>query len=156
MNVQPRILIALSEKPLSIEAALQWVQRSENGATSLFIGTVRATNLGRDVQQVHYSLFAPLAKLTLQSICEDVANTFDCPLSLYISHFHGMLPVGGTSVVIAAGAPHRAEAFSASRALLESLKKRAPIWKQEHYTDGLSEWVKGHALCQHNHTHDVS
>lgn len=144
----------VSEQPLSIEEAMEWIQSPANGALELFIGTVRATNLGRDVVSVHYDLFVPLAEQTFQTLCYEVQAQHADPLTLYLAHFKGPLPVGGVSVIIAVGSPHREEAFSACRALIESLKERAPIWKQEHYTNGMSEWVKGHALCQHReHTH---
>ena len=45
------------------------------------------------------------------------------------------------SVAIAAAHPHRAQAFDAARYVIEELKKRAPIWKREHYVDGRAEWV---------------
>ncbi len=63
----------------------------------------------------------------------------------------GKLEIGGISVIIAVGSPHRDESFQACRYLIEQLKIRAPIWKQEHYVDGVSEWVKGHTLCGHHH-----
>ena len=50
------------------------------------------------------------------------------------------LQPGELSVVIAAAAPHRADAFEACRHAIEALKKDAPIWKREIYPDG-SSWV---------------
>ena len=41
---------------------------------------------------------------------------------------------------------HRDEAYQASRYVIEQLKKRSPIWKQEHYADGDSGWLPGHSL----------
>jgi molybdopterin synthase catalytic subunit len=46
-------------------------------------------------------------------------------------------------VAIAVSTPHRAEAYDASRYVIEEIKKRLPVWKKEHYTDGGSEWVAG-------------
>jgi molybdopterin synthase catalytic subunit len=45
------------------------------------------------------------------------------------------------SVAIAVGHAHRDAAYSASRFVIEELKRRVPIWKREHYTDGTREWV---------------
>ena len=56
------------------------------------------------------------------------------------------------AILIAVASPHRAEAYEASRHLIENLKTRAPIWKKETYEDGESAWLQGHALCQHAHT----
>ena len=50
------------------------------------------------------------------------------------------LEVGAIAVAIAVAAPHRAQAFDACRWLIDALKQRVPIWKQEWYADG-SEWI---------------
>ena len=140
----------ISEETLSIEKAIDWVASPENGAIDLFVGAVRSINLGRQVLSVHYDLFVPLADQVFLTICKEIQAKHSDPLIIYMAHFKGQLPVGGVSVVIAVGSPHREEAFLACRDILEQLKERAPIWKQEHYTDGVSEWVQGHALCQHS------
>ena len=44
-------------------------------------------------------------------------------------------------MVVAASAPHRAEALDATRALIEELKATVPIWKRQVFTDGEQEWV---------------
>ena len=59
---------------------------------------------------------------------------------LAIVHRVGVLLPGEVAVVIAAAAPHRAEAFEACRFAIERLKEEAPIWKRETYADGES-WV---------------
>ena len=57
----------------------------------------------------------------------------------------GSVPVNGASVVIAVGSDHRDEAFLACRYLIDNLKVRVPIWKQEAWTNG-SIWVDGNQL----------
>lgn len=144
----------ISEKELIVEKAIDFVKTDSHGAIELFIGTVRDLNVGRKVLSVDYDVFEPLAIHTFNDICKQSKEKFTQSLKIYISHFKGMLPVGGLSVVIAVSSPHREEAFSACRYIIEEIKVRAPIWKQEHYIDGVSEWVKGHALCQHSsHSH---
>jgi len=64
----------------------------------------------------------------------------------FVSHFYGVLDVGGVSIVIAVSSPHRAESFEACRYVIEEIKKRAPVWKQEHYFEGKSDWLPGHSL----------
>ena len=66
-----------------------------------------------------------------------------------LSIFPGLreyLPVGGVSVLVAVSAPHREETFEACRYVIEEIKKRAPVWKKEHYISGESEWLPGHSL----------
>ena len=60
------------------------------------------------------------------------------------------------SLAVAVSSRHRDESYEASRYLIEQLKERAPIWKKEYYTDGESEWLKGHALCGHHHSKSPS
>lgn len=145
------IHFAVRETPLSIEDAIAFVNAAENGAMSMFVGRVRNHNLGRAVKAVSYDAFNALACNVFREMCEEAISKFDKRLRCYIEHYKGRLEIGGLSVVIAAGSPHRDEAFKACRYLIEELKTRAPIWKQEHYVDGDSEWVQGHALCSHGH-----
>ena len=55
----------------------------------------------------------------------------------------GSLAIGEASVVIAASAPHRAEAFAATRYVIEEIKKRLPVWKHERYVTGATAWLAG-------------
>lgn len=143
--------VGVSEKPLSIPNAADFVDAAENGALAMFVGKVRNHNMGKQVNAVSYDVFAPLACNTFRELCTEARQQFGNTIRLYVEHFKGRLEIGGISVIIAAGSPHRDESFKACRYLIEQLKVRAPIWKQEHYVDGDSEWVKGHALCGHSH-----
>ena len=60
-----------------------------------------------------------------------------------VVHRTGELAIGEVSVAIAVSSPHRAEAYEASRYVIEEIKKRLPVWKKEHYTDGAAAWVEG-------------
>lgn len=146
-----KIHVSVADKPIEMAAAYDFVADPEHGAVNSFVGMVRNRNLGRDVVGVSYDVFEPLAENVLRQLCEKVRREHGGRINIYLSHYKGRLDIGGISVAIVVSTPHRAESFSACRALIEELKHSAPIWKQEHYTDGDSEWVKGHALCQHNH-----
>lgn len=137
--------------PLDPAEALDFVAAPENGAGALFLGAVRNLNMGRDVRAVSYDVFAPLAEESFREICAEAREKWGEGTNIYVAHAKGKLAVGDLSIVIAAGTPHRSESFAACRYVIEEIKKRSPIWKQEHYTDGDSEWVQGHALCQHAH-----
>jgi molybdopterin synthase catalytic subunit len=145
------IHVGVSESPLIVEAAVDFVNTAENGAMDMFVGRVRDHNLGRSVTSVSYDVFAPLACNIFTELCEEAIAKFGPRLRCFVEHYQGTLDIGGISVVIAVGSPHRDESFKACRYLIEELKKRAPVWKQEHYVDGNSDWVQGHALCGHHH-----
>ena len=44
--------------------------------------------------------------------------------------------------MIAAGSPHRADAFAACRYAIERIKQIAPIWKREQFEGG-EVWIEG-------------
>jgi molybdopterin synthase catalytic subunit len=75
-------------------------------------------------------------------------RNFGSQLRCYIEHYKGKLELGGISVIIAVGSPHRDESFKACRYLIEELKVRVPVWKQEHYVDGDAGWLDGHQLSK--------
>ena len=149
----------VSQQPLDSMAGLKYVTEMPNGAETLFIGTVRNHNLGKKVLGISYDVFIPLAKQNFLEICQEAQAKWGDDLDLYLVHAQGKLDIGGVSIVIAFGAPHRDEAFKACRYLIEEVKHRAPVWKLEHYADGDSEWSKGCELCSNTHAihaHDIA
>ena len=57
---------------------------------------------------------------------------------IVLLHRVGVVPVGESSVVVVASAPHREEAFAAARFGIDTLKATVPIWKRETWKDGES------------------
>lgn len=120
-----------------------------HGAQCLFVGRVRKVNHGKSVVAVEYDCFEPLAEKVFRQLAEEVRELFARDAVVQILHAQGRLAVGEASVRIAVSTRHRDESFKACRYLIEEIKKRAPIWKKEFYEGSASEWVQGHALCQH-------
>lgn len=131
---------AIVERPLDPMALLAEVSAPSNGATILFIGTVREVNAGRSVSGIDYTAYVPMAGRELQAIAEEAATRF-ASSHVVVEHRIGTLGLGEASLVIACAHPHRAEAFEMSRYVIEEVKRRVPIWKREHYIDGTREWV---------------
>ncbi len=142
----PRIEIHLGPEPI-VESAPSCDQETGFGASCEFSGRVRAVNFGRAVQSVHYDAFIPLARKALQKIAEEALKEAGSSGSIRIQHRTGAVGVGESSVWIQVLTPHRDEAFRVCRTVIERLKHEAPIWKKEVYTDGETEWLKGHSLC---------
>jgi molybdopterin synthase catalytic subunit len=140
-------VVDIAHGPLLPADALDFVSDPRFGGIASFIGRVREHNLGRVVTGISYDLFEPLALRTFQAIGERARADIGGPIKLYIAHAKGDLRIGDFAVVIAAGTPHRDEAFRACRLAIEAVKHEAPIWKQEHYIDGDSAWSEGCSLC---------
>ncbi|MGH3586911.1 MAG: molybdenum cofactor biosynthesis protein MoaE, partial [Pseudonocardia sp.] len=73
-------------------------------------------------------------------VSERIAKEYDV-LALAAVHRVGKLAIGDAAVIVATAAPHRGEAFEASRALIDELKATVPIWKHQVFADGTDEWV---------------
>lgn len=138
----------ISEKEIDLNNLVRKLGQSEHGAQVVFTGTVRSTNDGKKVLAVSYDIYECLALKCFEEICAEANERSSDPLRIILVHRKGRLQVGEVSVFVGVGAPHRAEAFVASRFIIEQIKKRAPIWKKEHYEDGETEWLQGHSLCE--------
>jgi len=135
------VSVSVTEREIDLGAVLAEVARASHGCQLLFVGTVRELNHGRRVLAVSYDVLSPLAEKTIEEICAEAQAACAAPLSLAVAQRRGRVAVGQSSITIAVGAPHRDEAYRASRYLIEAIKARAPIWKQEHYADGESTWI---------------
>ncbi len=120
-----------------------------HGAEILFLGKIRNHNLGKAVRAVSYDAHPTLAQKVLREICEEAQGKWGNDLCLIVIHRVGRVEINEISVVIQVSSTHRDEAYQASRYVIEQLKDRVPIWKKEHYLEGESEWLQGHALCSH-------
>ena len=131
---------AIVDRPINVAALLGEVSDRRHGATILFVGTVRDTNEGQPVSGLDYSSYTGMAEQELAAIVLEASERWDTS-DIVVEHRIGSLELGEASVAIAVAHPHRAEAYEASRYVIEELKKRLPVWKREHYLDGRSEWV---------------
>jgi molybdopterin synthase catalytic subunit len=130
----------LVREPIDATALVARVSRAANGAVLLFLGVVRDVNDGRAVTGIEYSAYEPMAARELGDIAMEVAHRFGVT-DVAIDHRLGKLALEEASVGIAVAHPHRAQAYEASRWIIEEIKRRVPIWKREHYADGTREWV---------------
>lgn len=132
-------LAALRDSPLSIDEVVAAVQDAACGAVVVFLGTVRNHDQGAGVQGLDYSAH-PSAEAELAAVCQEVTERTP-GARVGAVHRVGELAVGDLAVIVAAAAAHRAEAFTAAKDLIDTLKSRVPIWKHQSFTDGSTQWV---------------
>src|SRR5436305_11071319 len=126
---------SLVDRAIDPAALVREVADTRHGATILFIGTVRDINDGREVSGMEYSAYHSMAARELDDIAREASEQFGTH-DIVVEHRLGTLELGDASVAIAVAHPHRGAAYDASRYVIEQLKRRVPIWKLEHYTDG--------------------
>jgi molybdopterin synthase catalytic subunit len=139
----------VSEEEINSEQIFNFAKEHGHGAQNFFFGAVRSENLGRKVLSVGYDAAPALAAKSLREIATECLEKWGNDLRIIVVHRTGKLGVGELSVAIGVSSKHRDESYLASRYIIEEIKTRVPIWKKEYYVDGESEWLKGHALCQH-------
>jgi molybdopterin synthase catalytic subunit len=134
-------VVKVTTDVLSIDEAYAAVRRPDCGAVALFVGTVRNHHDGKAVTKISYSAFKEMAEKEFAAIAAECAERWKTG-AVYIAHRTGAVAIGDASVVIAVSSAHRAEAFEACRHAIETLKKMAPIWKEEFYDTGKA-WISG-------------
>jgi len=133
-------MIELTDRPIDTQRVLEQVASPAAGAVVLFLGTVREQSGGRTTLAIQYEAYAQMARREFEQLVAEARRRW--PLcACAIVHRVGRLEVGQVSVAIAVSSPHRHEAFEAGRWLIDSIKQSVPIWKNEQFADGTSEWV---------------
>jgi molybdopterin synthase catalytic subunit len=129
----------LVDGPLDLAAVVAEVADERAGAIATFQGTVRRQSRGRTVTALEYEAYAGMAEKVMAQIADGVKGRYElCEVA--IAHRTGRCEVGEVSVAIAVSAPHRQDALSACRDVIDELKDRVPLWKKELYEGG-EEWI---------------
>jgi MoaE-MoaD fusion protein len=124
--------VRVTEQPLSLEGVAALVSDPRAGAVVVFAGVTR------EVSKLEYEAYIEMASEQIEAIvAQAIQRQGLCAAAA--EHRVGTVPLSEPSVVVAASAPHRAEAFAGAREIIDAIKARAPIWKRE---EGVA-WVQG-------------
>lgn len=131
--------LGLTDHPLPVGAAADWAVLPECGAVVVFSGTARDHAPGREgVERLEYEAYEEQVVPRLAAIAEEMRRRWPDLGRVALLHRVGVVPVGESSVVVAASSPHRPAAFEAARYGIDTLKATVPIWKRETWADGES------------------
>nr|WP_231700861.1 MULTISPECIES: molybdenum cofactor biosynthesis protein MoaE [unclassified Arthrobacter] len=109
------------------------------GAVVTFSGIVRNHDDGKSVTSLGYSAH-PSAESVLGQTAAAVAAKYD-GVRIWVAHRTGNLDIGDAALVAAVASAHRGTAFAACSELVDTVKANVPIWKEQGFTDGTTEWV---------------
>lgn len=126
-------MIQLTTDELKLNVLTAAVAHAGAGAIATFIGTVRDHGV-RDGQSsatsyLEYSAYEAMARSEMEKILREAQEKW--PIRCSIAHRLGRLEIGEASVMIAVASAHRGESFEACRWIIDTVKKRVPIWKKE-------------------------
>jgi molybdopterin synthase catalytic subunit len=127
--------VRITEDPLSVDALSGLVRNPAAGAVVIFEGVTR------EVETLEYEAYTEMAEEKMRAIAAGVKEEYGLT-AIAVEHRVGLVPLSQPSVVVAASAPHRGEAFAGARAAIDQIKAEAPIWKKE-IDGGAGGWVEG-------------
>jgi len=130
----------ISGEAIDVSALARRLADARAGACATFEGWVRDHNEGRGVKRLDYQAYVPLAQAEGERILAEARARYAIVGALCV-HRTGALAIGDLAVWVGVSAAHRGAAFDACRYIIDEVKKRVPIWKNEHYADGESGWL---------------
>ncbi|MFN8177098.1 MAG: molybdenum cofactor biosynthesis protein MoaE [bacterium] len=140
-----RILARIDATPLRAAELEGFVAVPASGGIVVFTGVVRDHHHGRAVLRIEYAAVATLAQAKLAELAAEALRDPEIQRVAAV-HRVGLLEVGEASVIVAASAAHRDDAFRAARFLIDRIKETLPVWKREHFADGTAEWAEGFSI----------
>jgi MoaE-MoaD fusion protein len=123
------IHVRVTGEALDLAALAATVRDPRAGAVVLFEGVTR------EVPELEYEAYVEMAGAKLRAIAEEEAERHEL-CALAVEHRTGTVALSEPSVIVAASAPHRGEAFAGARAVIDRVKAEAPIWKVEVTAEG--------------------
>ena len=114
----------------------------ECGGIGIFVGTVRNHHEGKAVKALKYTAYAPVAEKMIRQIEQEIQAKYAVSY-VRVIHRIGALAIGEKAIIAMAYAAHRREAFAACEEAVERVKHEVPVWKEEFYLDGSSQYVEG-------------
>lgn len=133
-------MFRIVHEPIDAAALKRGLADSRAGACVTFEGWVRNHNEGHPVEALDYEAYAELAEAEGARILAEARAKF-AVLDAVCHHRVGVLRIGDLAVWVGVGSAHRGAAFDACRYIIDEVKARVPIWKKEHYADGVSQWI---------------
>jgi molybdopterin synthase catalytic subunit len=132
----------LTDHAIDVAALLAEVSDHGRGAALLFLGTVRNAPEDGDVVGIEYSAYPEMADAEFDRILAEAGDRW--PMArIALRHRTRYVPTGEPSIAVAVASPHRAEAYDASRWVMDETKRRVPVWKKERFGSGDARWVAG-------------
>lgn len=130
---------AIVTDPIEMNALRARVMDETRGAVTSFEGVVRNHDRDKHVTALAYTAH-PTASQILQNVIDVIGATFPS-IRCAVEHRVGALTIGDVALGVVVVSAHRGEAFAAVEMLVNQVKHEVPIWKNQEFIDGTSEWV---------------
>lgn len=139
--MQPINYFKITKDPLKLDMLVEKVVSPAIGGIVTFIGTVRNNTENKKVIKLSYEANIEFAESIMKNIFTDIQEQWG-KVNIAVAHRIGTdFEVGTITLIIVTAAPHREEAYSANRYILEKIKEDLPVWKKETFSNGEDKWV---------------
>ena len=145
--------VRVVHEPIDARELADAVRRPGNGAVVTFEGTTRDETDGQRVLHLEYEADERMAEKVLAQVMEETVTRFGVS-DMAARHRIGRLEIGDVSLIVAAAAPHRLEAFLAAQYAVDRIKHIVPVWKKEFFEGG-AVWV-GAACGPEEHARELA
>ncbi|KAJ3287188.1 hypothetical protein HDU79_005878 [Rhizoclosmatium sp. JEL0117] len=139
-SANPKTLIVVADTIGTLDELVRAVGDDSCGAIATFSGTTRNNFQGKQVTELAYEAYIPMAIKQIEIAIASARSKWPQLVHVAVHHKLGIVPCGDSSVIIVASSPHRKDALHACEFLIDEVKRIAPIWKKEIYADGSSQW----------------
>lgn len=142
--------VRIADNAIDADALRREMAHPACGALVTFEGWVRNHHEGRSVARLEYEVYRPIAISEGLKVLHEARDRWPLEGMLCV-HREGELEIGDIAVWVGVISHHRAEAFDACRYVIDEIKVRLPIWKQETFANGEHEWVNCQRCAEHAH-----
>jgi molybdopterin synthase catalytic subunit len=112
-------------------AAERWRDDPAVGGVAWFYGQVRGDTIAAGtVTAIEYTAYRPLADRELAAVIAETLER-DGIAGIFLCHSLGIVPVGGTAMVVGIAGGHRGEVFGTLPWIVDEIKRRVPIYGKE-------------------------
>ena len=133
---------SIVREEINLEGLRRRAQDPQAGAVLIFCGDVRNHSQEQDVSFLEYEAHERMATKQITKIIKQAKQKWKLH-KVEVIHRLGKLKVTDCSIAIAVSTSHRNEAYEASRYIIDTIKHSVPIWKKEHFINGVSNWSEG-------------
>jgi Molybdopterin converting factor, large subunit len=123
--------------------ALRKTALHPHGGTVLIVcRDIRNHSDNQSVDKQEYESHESMAMNQMDQVAEEASQKWPIHY-VEIIHRLGIMEVMECSIAIAVSTSHRADAYEASRFIIDTVKRSVPIWKKEFFSDGNASWCDG-------------
>ena len=133
---------SIVREEINLEDLRRRTQDPQAGAVLIFCGDVRNHNQKKDVSFLEYEAHEKKALKQIKKIIKKAQEKWELH-KVEVIHRLGKLAVTDCSIAILVSTSHRNSAYEASRYIIDTIKHSVPIWKKEHFVNGISNWSEG-------------